>query len=102
MKQNNLINIEVAFATPELQLIIPICVPECSSVSEVIIKSEIQLKFPDYDFSDINELNVGVFGKKIDINTYQLRENDRIEIYRKLNKTPNQKRLERAKLYDKK
>lgn len=47
--------------------------------------------------SDPTSLSVGIFGKKIDISTYVILDKDRIEIYRPLNKTPNQKRLERAK-----
>ena len=46
---------------------------------------------------NINQASIGIFGKKIDPTTYVIQNNDRIEIYRPLNNTPNQKRLERAK-----
>lgn len=94
----NLIKIEVAYATPNKQLIIPICVADNTSILEAIILSSIAQHFPEDKLEklDINS-PIGIFGKKINVETYQLRDKDRIEIYRPLNKTPNQKRLERAK-----
>ncbi|MFN8770150.1 MAG: RnfH family protein [Neisseriaceae bacterium] len=98
-KQNNsTINIELAFAAPNKQIIIPLCIPSDTTIDKIIANSDLHLIFPEFDFSDISKLQIGIFGKKIDSSTYQLKEYDRIEIYRPLNKTPNQKRLERAKL----
>jgi putative ubiquitin-RnfH superfamily antitoxin RatB of RatAB toxin-antitoxin module len=92
------INIEVAYALPDRQLIIPISVPGDTSVLEAITLSDIAKHFPDnkLDLLDINS-PIGIFGKKINVQTYRLRDKDRIEIYRPLAKTPNQRRLERAK-----
>lgn len=90
-----MINIEVAFATPEKQQIITLSVDENISISEIVQRSKLAELFPEYKF---DELSVGVFGKRIyDVDNYKINPNDRIEIYRPLNKTPNQKRLERAK-----
>lgn len=89
--------IEVAYATLKKQMIIPLVVNEKTSIIEAIHQSKIDLEFTELDLSNLKDLVVGVFGKKIDINTYVLQEQDRIEIYRPLAKTPNQRRLERAK-----
>lgn len=90
-----LIEIEVAFATPMLQKIIKLTVPANTKISEAIQLSEINKYFPEYDL--IN-MPVGIFGKRqFEAENYTLKASDRIEIYRPLSKTPNQKRLERAK-----
>ncbi|MBY0379633.1 MAG: RnfH family protein [Burkholderiales bacterium] len=101
MLQNNIIDVEVAFATVEKQTIIVVVANHNSSIYDVIIQSKIHEEFSCFDFTDITKLHIGIFGKKIDPTSYTLKHNDRIEIYRTLNKTPNQKRLERAKLNDK-
>ena len=89
------LTIEVAFATPSLQKIITICLTPESTIEQAIIASQINQFFPEYN---LLEMPVGIFGKKLqDSKAYQLKDRDRIEIYRPLNKTPNQKRLDRAK-----
>jgi hypothetical protein len=90
-----MIKIEVAFASPALQKIIQVEVAATASIAEAIQTAKIQDHFPDYD---LLSLPYGIFGKRIyDDRPYHLQDGDRIEIYRPLNKTPNQKRLERAK-----
>lgn len=89
-----MLNIEVAFATPILQKIIRLELADNGSIDDAIIKSELSIFFPDYD---LLALPVGVFGKRIyDKNSYQLQDGDRLEIYRPLMTSPNQKRLDRA------
>lgn len=89
--------VEVVYATLEKQIIISLDITEGTTVADTIAMSKINLDFPELDISDPTSLSVGIFGKKIDISTYVILDKDRIEIYRPLNKTPNQKRLERAK-----
>lgn len=90
-----MLKIEVAFATPQLQKTIAIEVDENTAVIDAIAQSGIQQFFPEYELLN---LAVGVFGKRIyDPQSYQIKAGDRIEIYRPLVQTPNQKRLERAK-----
>lgn len=90
-----LIEIEVAFATPMLQKIIKLTVPANTKINEAIQLSEINKYFPEYDLVN---MPVGIFGKRqFEAESYTLKASDRIEIYRPLSKTPNQKRLERAK-----
>lgn len=89
------IKIEVAFATKELQKIIPLEVSCATTLKEAIIQSQINQFFPEYD---LLAMPVGIFGKRIfELDDYQLKDGDRVEIYRPLSKTPNQKRLDRAK-----
>ena len=87
--------IEIAYGTPEKQVVLPITISNNTTVLEAIKLSDIKSKFPYLE--SINPLAIGVFGKKIDVDTYIIKDNDRIEIYRPLSKTPNQIRLERAK-----
>lgn len=90
-----MLKIEVAFATPQLQKTIAIEVDENTKIIDAIAQSGIQQFFPEYELLN---LAVGVFGKRIyDPQSYQIKAGDRIEIYRPLVQTPNQKRLERAK-----
>lgn len=90
-----MLKIEVAFATPQLQKTIAIEVDENTTIIDAIAQSGIQQLFPEYDLLN---LAVGVFGKRIyDPQSYRIKAGDRIEIYRPLVQTPNQKRLERAK-----
>ncbi|RTL00218.1 MAG: RnfH family protein [Proteobacteria bacterium] len=90
-----MLKIEVTFATPQLQKTIAIEVDENTTIIDAIAQSGIQQFFPEYELLN---LAVGVFGKRIyDPQSYQIKAGDRIEIYRPLVQTPNQKRLERAK-----
>lgn len=92
------INIEVAYATPDKQLILNVTVPVDTSIIDAIKLSNIQSHFKELQDKELDvNITVGVFGKKISALTYKLQERDRIEIYRPLAKTPNQRRLERAK-----
>lgn len=90
-----MIQIEVVFATSSLQKIVTLEIePQCS-IADAIARSQIQDFFPEYE---LLSLPVGIFGKRqFSPEQYQLKNGDRIEIYRPLNKTPNQKRLERAR-----
>ncbi len=96
-----MIKIEVAFATANKQCIKTLSFEDEElknlSIMQIIHLSDIALEFPDYDFT-ANNLHIGIFGKLIDKNLYQLQNKDRIEIYRKLILDPNQKRLLRDKI----
>ncbi len=90
-----LINIEVAYGIRDRQVVIPLTISNRTMVLEAINISEIQSIFSELE--EINPNAIGIFGKRIDVTTYKLLQDDRIEIYRPLTKTPNQIRLERAK-----
>ena len=86
------IHIEVAYATPKEQLIIPLKVPITMTAEQVIEQSEIVKKFPEID---LKQNKIGIFSKPCALNT-QLRDGDRIEIYRPLLADPKEIRKRRA------
>ena len=88
----NEILIEVAYALPKKQLIIPIKVKEGTSAKEAIQVSGIIKKFPEIDLN-INQ--IGIFGKLTQLD-HVMRERDRIEIYRPLVADPKEIRRQRA------
>jgi putative ubiquitin-RnfH superfamily antitoxin RatB of RatAB toxin-antitoxin module len=86
--------IEVAYATPELQKIVVVSVEENTSVFDGARTSGIEKFFPEIDYDAVN---MGVFGKVVRKPKEQLlKEGDRIEIYRPLLIDPKQARLNRA------
>ena len=86
------IMIEVSYALPKKQIIIPILVDKDISVKEAIELSGILKKFKEIDLS-INQ--VGIFGKLTTLDKI-LRDRDRIEIYRPLIADPKEIRRKRA------
>lgn len=92
MNQHNEITVEVAYALPEEQLIVPIKVETGTTAEQAIYASGIIKKFPDIDLS-VNK--VGIFGKATRLDTV-LRHLDRVEIYRPLIADPKEVRKQRA------
>lgn len=86
------INVEVAYAKPDTQVIIPLTVNLGTTIEQAIRQSGILKTFPEIDLS-VNR--VGIFSKlgKLD---QTLREKDRVEIYRKLIADPKEVRKQRA------
>ena len=92
LKMPEQIMVEVAFALPEKQLIIPVRVHKDCTVQEAIKESGIESKFNEIDLS-IND--VGIFGKLTTLDA-KLRDRDRVEIYRPLIADPKEIRRKRA------
>lgn len=86
------IMVEVAYALPAQQLIIPLNVADGCTVAEAVKKSGILHKFPEIDLSK-NQL--GIFGKLTKPDAH-LRHLDRVEIYRPLIADPKEVRRQRA------
>ena len=86
------IMIEVSYALPKKQVIIPVLVPKDISVKEGIKLSGILKKFEEIDLT-FNQ--VGIFGKVTTLDK-TLRDRDRIEIYRPLIADPKEIRRKRA------
>ncbi len=86
------IMIEVSYALPDTQVIIPLKVSSGTTIEQAIKQSGVLLTFPEIDLA-INK--VGIFSKlgKLD---RVLREKDRVEIYRKLIADPKEVRKQRA------
>lgn len=84
--------VEVAYALPTEQLIIPIKVSAGITAEQAIKASGILSKFPEID---LMTNRIGVFGKlsKLDV---ELRHLDRVEIYRPLIADPKEVRKQRV------
>lgn len=92
MSNPNEITVEVAYALPNEQLIVPIKVENGTTAEQAIHASGILNKFPEIDLA-INK--VGIFGKAARLDT-TLRHMDRVEIYRPLIADPKEVRKQRA------
>ena len=82
------LKLEVAYATPERQVIIPVEVEYGASIASVIERSGIQNDFPEID---LNIMPVGIFSQKKALEDL-VAAGDRVEIYRPLIIEPKQKR----------
>ncbi len=85
-------NIEVCYALPDKQIIVPIKLGAGATVAMAIATSNILLKFPQIDLA---RNRVGIFGKLAKLDSV-LREGDRVEIYRPLIADPKDARRKRA------
>lgn len=89
-----IINIEVAYALPNKQKILPIKVAAGTSVKIAALNSGIEKHFAGLD---IAAAQLGIFGKLVAKPTEQtVKEGDRIEIYRPLLADPKASRIKRA------
>lgn len=87
--------VEVAFARPDKQEIIAVQVPEGTTAVEAVKLSGIAAIFPEID---ADSTDMGIFGKVIkNPAKHELRDGDRVELYRPLQIDPKQARLDRAK-----
>ena len=87
--------VEVAYARPDKQQIVSVKVPEGATALEAVKLSGIVDIFPEIE---PDAIDMGVFGKVIkDPASHELREGDRVELYRPLKIDPKQARLNRAK-----
>lgn len=90
-----MIRVEVAFARPDKQEIISLDVEEGTTAVEAVKRSGIAAVFPEVDPENDD---MGIFGKVIkNPSDHELRDGDRVEIYRPLKIDPKQARLNRAK-----
>ena len=87
-----MIRVEIAYARPDRQVILPLVVPEGTTVDTALRQSEIELQFPEID---LDNAKVGIFGKITRRDTV-LRPRDRIEVYRPLIADPKEVRRQRA------
>lgn len=86
------IHVEVAYALPHQQVILPLRLAPGSTVAPAIEASGILAKFPEIDLA---QNKVGIFGKLTKLDS-ALRNHDRIEIYRPLIADPKEVRRKRA------
>jgi len=86
------VKVEVAYARPDIQMLLEVDVAEGATVEEAIRRSGILERFPEIDLS---QQKVGVFAKVVPL-SQALREWDRVEIYRPLIADPKAARRQRA------
>ena len=86
------IEVEVAYARPDIQVILPVKVERGSTAEDAIKLSGILHNYMEIDLA-VNK--VGIFGKLSKLNT-PLRNGDRVEIYRVLIADPKEIRKQRA------
>jgi len=87
------INVELTYAKPEEQVLLSLEVEKGTTVDQLVKMSGILEQFPDIELGKTNKL--GIFGK-ITKGTTELREKDRVEIYRPLIADPKEVRRRRA------
>lgn len=90
--ENQEIMVEVAYALPKEQLIIPLTVAQGTTAEAAVLASGIVRKFPEID---LTKNKIGIFGKLTKPDTV-LRHLDRVEIYRPLIADPKEVRKQRA------
>lgn len=86
------VNIEVAYALPHKQQLIPLQVCEGTTIAQAIQDSGLLELFPDID---LTKNKVGIFGKLKTLET-EVHDGDRVEIYRPLIADPKEVRKRRA------
>jgi putative ubiquitin-RnfH superfamily antitoxin RatB of RatAB toxin-antitoxin module len=84
--------VEVAYARPERQVIVPLEVEEGTTLREAVERSGILAQFPEIN---LDTQPVGIFGKATTLDRV-LRARDRVEIYRPLIADPKEARRRRA------
>ena len=86
------ITVEVAYARPDEQVILPVVVAPGSTVRQAIERSGVLQRFMEID---LQQNKVGIFGKLTKLDS-ELQANDRVEIYRPLIADPKEVRRARA------
>ena len=88
------INVEVAYALPDKQIIREVNVDAGTTIGAAIVQSGIMMDFPALDI-ELENAKVGIFGKVATMTTV-LADGDRVEIYRPLIADPKEVRRQRA------
>jgi uncharacterized protein len=86
------IAVEVAYARPDVQVVMPVQVPPGATVADALSSSKIAERFPEID---LETAKVGIFGKLTRMDAV-LKPRDRVEIYRPLIADPKEVRRQRA------
>jgi len=84
--------VEVAYAKPNVQVLLSVDVPENSTAETAIVASGILNRFPEIDLA---KNKIGIFSKVCPIDQ-PIKPGDRVEIYRPLIADPKEARRARA------
>lgn len=88
------IRVEVAAGMPEKQVVISLLVPEGTTLIGAIERSGLAKQLPEIE---VDPERLGIFGHRRRPDT-QLRDGDRVEVYRQLTADPKDVRRHLAKL----
>lgn len=91
--ERRIIAVEVCYATPDEQAIVALRLALGSTLADAIERSGLLARFTDID---LKNNKIGVYGKLAALND-QLRDKDRVEIYRALRADPKESRRRRAR-----
>lgn len=86
------LRVEVVYASPQRQLVVPLTLKAPVTAGEAIQRSGIARQFPELDLARVT---IGIFGSIVKAQVL-LREGDRVEIYRPLLADPKAVRRARA------
>jgi putative ubiquitin-RnfH superfamily antitoxin RatB of RatAB toxin-antitoxin module len=89
-----MLDIEVAYATPAEQPVVPLTVPAGSTLRSAVLQSGLLQRFPEID---LERCRVGVFGRLRRLDE-PVEDGDRVEIYRPLLADPKEARRQRARI----
>ncbi|MFL9872153.1 RnfH family protein [Paraburkholderia megapolitana] len=93
---STLLSVEVCYALPQAQTLVPLSLPAGSTLEQAIVASGLLQRHPEID---LTKQKVGVFGKLKPLDAV-LADRDRVEIYRPLTvdpKTARQRRVEKTR-----
>lgn len=90
--KDDIVTVEVAYARPERQLVLPVDVPSGSTIRAAIETSGILRFFPEID---LETQAVGLFGCEMDLDD-PISAGERVEIYRPLAVDPKERRRAKA------
>jgi putative ubiquitin-RnfH superfamily antitoxin RatB of RatAB toxin-antitoxin module len=88
------IKVEVVYATPENQVLLPVILPADSTVADALFESGLPQQFSQVDF---DQLQAGIWGNTV-TREHALADGDRVEIYRPLELDPKEARRQLASL----
>jgi len=86
------VHVEVVLAMPEKQELVALDLTAGATVGDAIEQSGILAMFEGFE---VDESKLGIFGQKVAL-TQELRDGDRVEIYRALLADPKEVRRQRA------
>lgn len=89
-----MIQVEVAAALPERQIVITLMVPAGTTLAEAVTLSGIAQQLPEME---VDPERLGIFGRVRSADS-ELSEGDRVEIYRPLTADPKEVRRQLAEL----
>ena len=94
MSDTPVIRVEVVYATQERQALVAVELPRGATVAQAIDASGLAAMFEDFE-ADPSRL--GIFSRKVGPE-HELRDGDRVEVYRPLLIDPKEARRQRAAL----